>query len=81
MGLSVRSSARVEYAQAAFIFWLGLSEQTGLPSHQTLASRSAGLGLGATPKSSKPKPKQARWRGRKPVLQVDKVTLLNKLIS
>jgi len=33
-----------------------------------LASRSAGLGLGSTPKS-KPKPEQARVRRRKPVLQ------------
>jgi hypothetical protein len=35
-----------------------------------LASRYAGLGLGATLKS-KPKPEKARLRGRKPVLQAE----------
>lgn len=34
MGLGMQSPERVEYAQAAFIFWLELSEQNGLPSHQ-----------------------------------------------
>ncbi|KAJ6580376.1 hypothetical protein DFH09DRAFT_1076640 [Mycena vulgaris] len=45
-----------------------LREQTGLPSR--LASRSAGLGLGATLKS-KPNSEKARLRGRKPVLQTE----------
>ncbi|KAJ7855846.1 hypothetical protein B0H13DRAFT_1902891 [Mycena leptocephala] len=40
-----------------------------------LASRSAGLGLGATLKS-KPKPEKARLRGCKPVLQAEKLTLI-----
>jgi hypothetical protein len=39
-----------------------------------LASRYAGLGIGATLKS-KPKPEKARLRWRKPVLQAENVTL------
>ncbi|KAJ7917377.1 hypothetical protein B0H13DRAFT_1870393 [Mycena leptocephala] len=45
-----------------------------VPYTSKRASRSAGLGLGATLKS-KPKPEKARLRGRKPVLQAEKLTL------
>ncbi|KAJ7839881.1 hypothetical protein B0H13DRAFT_1911014 [Mycena leptocephala] len=56
-------------------FLVGVKRANGLtkPSNG-LASRYAGLGLGATPKS-KPKPEKARLRGHKPVLQAENVTL------
>ncbi|KAJ7857871.1 hypothetical protein B0H13DRAFT_1902116 [Mycena leptocephala] len=66
-----------KYAQAHF----SAKRANGLakPSNG-LASRSAGLGLGATLKS-KPKPKKARLRGRKPVLQAEKLTLQPEMIK
>ncbi|KAJ7920999.1 hypothetical protein B0H13DRAFT_1867140 [Mycena leptocephala] len=69
-----------KYAQARWFFLAGVKRAKGLakPSNG-LASRYAGLGLGATPKS-KPKPEKARLHGRKPVLQAENVTLnLKKL--
>ncbi|KAJ7917755.1 hypothetical protein B0H13DRAFT_1870056 [Mycena leptocephala] len=56
-------------------FLVGVKRANGLtkPSNG-LASRYAGLGLGATPKS-RPKPEKARLRGHKPVLQAENVTL------
>ncbi|KAJ7769080.1 hypothetical protein DFH07DRAFT_768989 [Mycena maculata] len=60
-----------KYAQARF----SAKRANGLAKPTNgLASRNAGLGLGATPKS-KPKPEKARLRGRKPVLQAENVTL------
>ncbi|KAJ7484038.1 hypothetical protein B0H11DRAFT_1914522 [Mycena galericulata] len=59
------------YAQARF----SAKRANGLAKPTNgLASRNAGLGLGATPKS-KPKPEKARLRGRKPVLQAENDTL------
>ncbi|KAJ7726454.1 hypothetical protein DFH07DRAFT_782739 [Mycena maculata] len=56
-----------KYAQARF----SAKRANGLAKPTNgLASRNAGLGLGATPKS-KPKPEKARLRGRKPVLQAE----------
>ncbi|KAJ7837133.1 hypothetical protein B0H13DRAFT_1912682 [Mycena leptocephala] len=65
------ASGDEKYAQAHF----SAKRANGLakPSNG-LASRSAGLGLGAALKS-KPKPEKARLRGRKPVLQAEKLTL------
>ncbi|KAJ7461336.1 hypothetical protein B0H11DRAFT_1923612 [Mycena galericulata] len=61
-----------KYAQARF----SAKRANGLAKPTNgLASRNAGLGLGATPKS-KPKPEKARLHGRKPVLQAENVTLV-----
>jgi hypothetical protein len=58
-----------KYAQAHFSAKPNLAKLSN-----RLASRSAGLGLGATLKS-KPKPEKARLRGCKPVFQAENLTL------
>jgi hypothetical protein len=66
--LSTQAVGDEKYAQARF----SAKRANGL------ASRYAGLGIGATLKS-KPKPEKARLRWRKPVLQAENVTLAGEL--